>query len=373
MTCNFCDNFLGTAKRSEDLVRLSKCNISVNKAGSTTVFQSYAAAVFICAQILSLIEATALKRFVVHSAAVGDESKLNPTETEPLILWIFNPDIYYSCSAYDGNGILPNITSSATDTANPHGDDTSQLYSDHKVELPHRSNSHSHEVPESSDEASGATNRSSSVETPIFKDHRNPNQDDTSQIYGPSQGPQILAGDLKFEIPLPDRQSKQDSDNSLRYIEPIAEHETPLISAKSTRNEKVIAQPSLESSQGSSGSSSEHINLVHRATKIFYKPLPTEETATSFLDANSTTHEELLLSSPAELAELRATLERSNAMLPASAKVFQEWKVGLLDRYEKKPSGLSVMQENPLARGIKVKDGRVTRWSIGDGAEGLYA
>lgn len=373
MRCNFCDQFIGTTKPSENLVRLSKYNIRMNKPESTTIYEAYPASVFVCAQILSLIEATALKRFVVHSNPSGGEKDASDSEAEPLIMWIFNPDIYYSCSAYDGGGILPEITSRPTNAVNPYDHDTSQIYSDSTVEIPNRPASQSNTNQEQSAEASDAPNGHDLATKPVFKDHRNPNQDDTSQIYGPSQGPQILAGDLKFEIPMPDRQTKEASDHSLRYVEAIADSETPFISSKSKEKDKVIAQPSLQSTQESRGASNEHINLVHRAAKIFYKPLPAGETAASFLDTNSTTHEELYLSSPAELAELRATLERSNAMLPASAKVFQEWKVGLLDRYERNPSGLSVMQENPLARGVKVKDGRVTRWSIGDGAEGLYA
>lgn len=58
-------------------------------------------------------------------------------------------------------------------------------------------------------------------------------------------------------------------------------------------------------------------------------------------------------------------------MLPQSARRFQDWDVGLLDRWERVPSGVGVMMENPLARGVKSRDGRVTRWDLGYGAEGL--
>lgn len=375
LRCDFCDSILGTTKPSEDLIRLSKFSIAVNKSGSNTIFQSYPASVFTCAQILSLIEATALKRFVVHSASSEAAADGEQTKSQPLIMWIFNPDIYYSCSAYDGTGILPNITSHTTEDTNPHDHDTSQIYSQNTAELPHRPASQS--IPEQvrSEEMTGTSESQNGHELPLHRSHRNPNQDDISQIYGPSEGPQIVSGELKFEVPLPDRHPKMTADSNLPHVEPMLDTETPFVSAKQKpetqgeSNPQVIPRPSQEPSD----IPNEHVNLVHRATKIFYQPLPAEETPASFLDANSTTHEELFLSSPEELAELHAALEKSNAMLPASAKAFQEWKVGLLNRYEKVPSGLGVMQENPLARGIKAKDGRVTRWSIGNGAEGLYA
>lgn len=373
LRCEFCDNIVGTTKHSESLVRLNKHSISINKPGFTTTFQSYAASVFICSQILSLIEATSLKKFVVHTAPTGDTKDDQPPGAEPLIIWIFNPDIYYSCSAYDGSGILPNITSDNATATNPYDDDTSQIYASNTVEMPLRSASQSDAKPEQPDEQSDVADVQASTAGSALNNGRNPNQDDTSQIYGSSQGPQIVSGDLEFEVPISDRHARTSADSSLPYVEPMTDTETPLISARSRQSTEFVAQPSLQSSQQVHGASKEHINLVHRAAKIFYKPLPTGEAASAFLDANSATHEELYLSSPAELAELRKTLERSNAMLPASAKVFQEWKVGLLDRYEKNPSGLGVMQENPLARGVKAKDGRVTRWSVGDGAEGLYS
>lgn len=309
----------------------------------------------------------------MHSPIPKDGMEQSDPNTNPLIIWIFNPDIYYSCSAYDGSGILPQITSQPHNADNPHSHDTSQIYSESTVELPYRNASGPDAYGKAAEVVPELKDHGQTAGEPARGDLRNPNQDDVSQIYGPPEGPQVVAGDLQFEIPLPDRQSKDDVDNLAPHINPITDTETPFVSAKSTERTETIAQPSQQQNLATNGSMNEHINLVHRAAKIFYKPLPNDTTPTSFLDTNSTTHEELYLSSPAELAELRATLQRSNAMLPASAKVFQEWKVGLLDRYEKNPTGLSVMQENPLARGVKVKDGRVTRWSIGDGAEGLYA
>lgn len=373
LRCDFCDNILGTTKPSEDLIRLSKFSIAVNKSGSNTVFQSYPASVFICAQILSLIEATALKRFVVHSAS--SESVAGEPKIEPLIMWIFNPDIYYSCSAYDGTGILPNITSHTTGDTNPHDHDTSQIYSENTAELPHRPAPQTNPDQAKFEGTTDSSKMQNGHAVPLHRSHRNPNQDDISQIYGPSEGPQIVSGELRFEVPLPERHPKMTADSNLPHVEPMLDTETPFISAKSKTEAQAENKPQviLRPSQEPSDTPNEHVNLVHRATKIFYQPLPADETPAFFLDANSTTHEELYLSSPEELAELRATLEKSNAMLPASAKAFQDWKVGLLNRYEKVPSGLGVMQENPLARGIKAKDGRVTRWSIGNGAEGLYS
>lgn len=111
-------------------------------------------------------------------------------------------------------------------------------------------------------------------------------------------------------------------------------------------------------------------SVVRRAAKIFYKLMPSPQ---DHLDLYSTSVEELLLPSQSDVDCLYSALRRSNAILPQSAKDFQDWKVGLLDRYEKVATGDDIMAQNPLSRKTDAKDGRITRWSIGDGAEGLYA
>lgn len=350
----------------------------MNSPDATTMFRYYSASVFICAQILSLIEATALKRFVVHSAQ-SNSTTLEQSGSKGFVIWVFNPDLYYSCSAYDGSGLLSGVPQHAEAALNPHNHDVSQLYHQGEIETPQsqyssptRTEDRAAKEAEDSDIAIGDVKELPSRNRPIVAEHKNPHHDDVSQIYGESSGPLLMTGDLEFEVPISNPRSKTSTDSSLPYAEPITDTETPLISAKSATNSKSDDKPQTYP-QVNRDTTTEHVNLVHRAAKIFYKPLPTCETPASFLDANSTTHEELHLSSNAELEELYDTLEKSNSMLPASAKAFQEWKIGLLNRYEKVPSGLGVMQENPLARGVNAKDGRVTRWSIGDGAEGLYA
>lgn len=85
---------------------------------------------------------------------------------------------------------------------------------------------------------------------------------------------------------------------------------------------------------------------AYRAMKIFYKPV---SDAFSLLDEHSTSLEELVLPR-ADLDELSETLKQSTAILPQSARVFQDWAVGLLDRYEKNGSATKVMEQNPLSR-----------------------
>ena len=65
------------------------------------------------------------------------------------------------------------------------------------------------------------------------------------------------------------------------------------------------------------------------------------------LDEHNSTLEELALPEE-ELVELKKTLKDSAQVLPQSARTFQEWQVGLLDRYEENPSGQMAMDENAL-------------------------
>ncbi len=91
-------------------------------------------------------------------------------------------------------------------------------------------------------------------------------------------------------------------------------------------------------------SSSKRGPTVHRAMKVFYKEV---QDPLLMLDKHNSTFEELVLPMP-ELAELKTTLQSSAQVLPQSARTFQDWQVGLLDRYEERPSGQVVMDENAL-------------------------
>lgn len=63
--------------------------------------------------------------------------------------------------------------------------------------------------------------------------------------------------------------------------------------------------------------------------KIFYRPTADPE---ALLRENSMEYEELCL--PLRiLVELHDTLRRSSDLLPAFARKFKEWDVGLLDRF----------------------------------------
>jgi ubiquitin-protein ligase E3 D len=83
---------------------------------------------------------------------------------------------------------------------------------------------------------------------------------------------------------------------------------------------------------------------VHRAMKVFYKK--TEEPL-KLLDDHQSTLEELALPEQ-EYSQLAEAMEESASILPQSARTFQDWQVGLLDRYEKNPSGKGAMNHNAL-------------------------
>jgi ubiquitin-protein ligase E3 D len=91
-------------------------------------------------------------------------------------------------------------------------------------------------------------------------------------------------------------------------------------------------------------SSSKRGATVHRAMKVFYKE--TDEPL-KLLDENSTSLEELALPE-AEYLSFIATLEEIRDILPSSARTFQDWQVGLIDRHEATPSGFGAMDENAL-------------------------
>ena len=67
--------------------------------------------------------------------------------------------------------------------------------------------------------------------------------------------------------------------------------------------------------------------------KIFYKDVDNPQ---ELLHNNQTSMEELELPSTS-LADFRAALVNSTSLLPGSARKFQDWQVGLLDRYMRQP------------------------------------
>lgn len=330
---------LGVTDQNEELTRLHKSSISLSN-GSDDKISSYPSSLFVCAQLLSLIESTALKKFIVHSGPSQD------SQSVPLLLWVFNPDIYYSCSAFEGNSLLSSVNS-----------DTIEQKTQEQTD----------------------TNQETQVNNDMLKSHQamntNPNGDDVSQIYGePTQSQKLtgtLTGDMHLELPLP-RNRTEGQTKTVESIPTVLPTETATIGIM-PRKTPSPPTPSAAQPRADGNDPNQHVNLVHRAAKIFYQAFTSSTNVQEFLDMHSTTHEELFLPNPFDLSALKETLENTTAMLPASARTFQDWQVGLLDRYEKNPSGLGVMQENPLARGIQAKDGRVTRWDVGHGAEGLYA
>ena len=78
--------------------------------------------------------------------------------------------------------------------------------------------------------------------------------------------------------------------------------------------------------------------------KVFYKTITDPMT---ILDEQNSTLEELALPA-SELRGLEETLKTSTNVLPQSARTFQDFQVGLLDRYEAHPSGMGVMDQNAL-------------------------
>ncbi|OAL25346.1 hypothetical protein AYO22_05223 [Fonsecaea multimorphosa] len=98
-------------------------------------------------------------------------------------------------------------------------------------------------------------------------------------------------------------------------------------------------------------SSSKRGPTAHRAMKVFYKSLPHPE---EFLDGAGSNCEELVVPNE-DFCEFEQTLKESTDILPPSARKFQDWDVGLLDRWEKNATGSAKMDENPLNK--KVEEG----------------
>lgn len=112
-------------------------------------------------------------------------------------------------------------------------------------------------------------------------------------------------------------------------------------------------------------SSSSRGPTVHRAMKVFYKSLLE---VGKFLDENSNTHEELTVP-PEDLEDFRKTLHDSTAILPQSARSFQDWGVGLIDRWEKHATGTSWMDQNPLNKRV---DPGFEAFKLPEGMQELY-
>ena len=66
-----------------------------------------------------------------------------------------------------------------------------------------------------------------------------------------------------------------------------------------------------------------------RAMKILWKPV---EDVAKVMDENHFSHEHLVFP-PHVYTTLKSTLENSQFLLPLSARKFQEWNVGLLQRF----------------------------------------
>jgi hypothetical protein len=98
-------------------------------------------------------------------------------------------------------------------------------------------------------------------------------------------------------------------------------------------------------------SSSKRGPTAYRAMKVFYRTI---SESGKFLDNDGANHEELVVPEE-DFVDFQRTLEESTDILPGSARTFQDWKVGLLDRWEKTASGSARMDENPLNK--KVDEG----------------
>jgi hypothetical protein len=98
-------------------------------------------------------------------------------------------------------------------------------------------------------------------------------------------------------------------------------------------------------------SSSKRGPTAYRAMKVFYRTI---SESGKFLDNDGANHEELVVPEE-DFVDFQRTLEESTDILPGSARTFQDWKVGLLDRWETTASGSARMDENPLNK--KVDEG----------------
>ena len=99
-------------------------------------------------------------------------------------------------------------------------------------------------------------------------------------------------------------------------------------------------------------SSSKRGPAAYRAMKVFYKSIPNPE---EFLDGSEGSNHEELVVPREDFADFKQILQGSTDVLPDSARAFQDWQVGLLDRWEQSATGSARMDENPLNK--KVEEG----------------
>ena len=100
--------------------------------------------------------------------------------------------------------------------------------------------------------------------------------------------------------------------------------------------------------------------------KVFYKPLPDPA---EFLDSNESSSYEELIVPEEDFVDFRQTIHQSTDVLPDSARTFQDWHVGLLDRWESNATGSARMDENPLNK--KVDEG-FEAFKLPPGMQELY-
>ena len=112
--------------------------------------------------------------------------------------------------------------------------------------------------------------------------------------------------------------------------------------------------------------------------KVFYQIITDPIT---ILDSASSQVEELLLPQP-EYDSFKAALEASTEIMPASVRLFppdkadgtgvgvDRWHVGLIERWEKEPSGRKVMDGNCLNKKAEVGDDGKIKMQMNEVPEG---
>jgi ubiquitin-protein ligase E3 D len=92
LQCSECKGRLGTQATNEGSYRIYKSRVAISQGGDQSL-EKHAPAVFISAQLLSIINSSVSRKVVVHSGGSN-----TPSDQKGLLLWVFNPDIYYSSS-----------------------------------------------------------------------------------------------------------------------------------------------------------------------------------------------------------------------------------------------------------------------------------
>ncbi|KAK2741757.1 hypothetical protein FQN57_005501 [Myotisia sp. PD_48] len=104
--CESCETEVGGVHNTLRGLEIFKAKAAVSKPTNATSgsnvtddsFETYPTEIFIAAQLLESIERTGARRFVIHSWT--EESERNTG----LLIWVFNPDLRYSC-----NNNIPSI------------------------------------------------------------------------------------------------------------------------------------------------------------------------------------------------------------------------------------------------------------------------